>query len=105
LCIPIKNPDAPELFFEQQQSVEIFHVLRPSCRLLHLDEIVQGGVVDFLISIRSGNSVLPNLIESDSLNERMDIRLYEVLPDKNLLRKEVLLIQIRHIIPEFFEGS
>ena len=34
----------------------------------------------------------------------MDIRLDEILPNKNLLGKEILFIEIRHILSEFLEG-
>jgi hypothetical protein len=41
-------------------------------------------------------------IESGPLNERMDIRLDEILPDQNLLG--IPFTEVRHIIPEFLEG-
>jgi len=92
------------LFLETQQSAEVFPVLWSPCRLLHRDEIVQGGIEDLLVSIRAGNSILPHLIESNPLNKRVDIRLDEILSDKNLLGKKIVFIEIRHIISEFFEG-
>jgi hypothetical protein len=92
------------LIFEPQQSLEVFHVFWPPRRPLHRDQIVQGGIANFLVSIRAGNSILPHLIESNPLNKRVDIRLDEILPNKNLLGKEILFIEIRHIISEFLEG-
>ena len=52
----------------------------------------------------AGNSVLPHLIESDPSHKGMNIRLDQILPDKNLLGEKIVLIEIRHIISELFES-
>jgi hypothetical protein len=98
------SPENRPSLLETHQNVEVLHVLWSPCRLLHRDEIIQRGIVDFFVSIGAGNSVLPYLIECDPLDKRVNIRLDQILPDENLLGEKIVFTEICHIISEFFEG-
>lgn len=94
LCFPL---------LESAEELEVFFVFRAACRLLHFDQVVEGGEPDKGGAEPRFDLVRPDALEGGPFHEGVDIRLDDVLPDEQLVGEQVIDADVRHVVPERLE--